>query len=282
MVLFVAIGHATERGDYLLQVAGCIGCHTEESAGAVPLAGGRAITTPFGTLYSPNITFDASGIGGWTLAQFEAAVRHGQRADGSYYYPAFPYTSYRLMSDDDVGHLFAALQRATPSPQPNRRHALQFPFSARSLLSPWRTIHFAEPVSRLDPFSTDLVQRGRYLTEAVTHCGECHSPRDSIGGINHGRALAGATLPTGHHAPDLRPHRKALGAWTEDDIAEYLRSGRSDYTRKARDEMREFIECCSRHLTEDDRLAIARYLQQLPKPVPRPKRGPHSHSATIR
>ncbi len=264
------------RGDYLLRVAGCHSCHTRNEEGAKPLAGGKAIETPFGTVFSSNITFSDQGIGGWSYAQFERALRHGERPQGGFYYPAFPYLSYRFLSDDDVLALFQALQTQALSRVSNRAPDLVWLFSSRILLTPWRWIHFGAVSPPQHTPVAPSAEYGAYLANAVTHCAECHSPRDAIGGIVEAKRWQGATLSSGHRAPNITPSAAGIGAWEAEEIAEYLRSGRSEYGRRARDEMKTFIEDGTRYLSDDDRLAIARYVQSLPTTSVRVKRGPRS------
>lgn len=264
-------------GEMLARAAGCVLCHSSEDGPA--LAGGRALSTPYGLIYSPNISPDREhGIGTWTFAEFDRAVRTGIAPAGHYYFPAFPYPSFRLLSAADVRAIFDYLQTQPAQSQRNRPDELHWPFNQRALLGLWRALHFKEGEFVPDATQSTRWNRGAYLVQAVSHCGECHSPRDALGGVRQRYALTGARLGSGHYAPNLSPHPKALAAWSEIDLADYLATGRSDYTRRARDEMRESIEGASRYLSAEDRLAIAEYLLSSPArsaPVAN-RRGPRN------
>lgn len=260
-------------GERLARAAGCVLCHSAEDGS--PLAGGRALQTPFGVLYSPNISPDKStGIGNWSYNEFERALRAGIAPDGHYYFPAFPYTSYQGLSAPDVRAIFDYLQAQPAQIQRNRPDELIWPFDQRALLGLWRFLYFSEGQLLSEPARDARLRRGAYLVQAVSHCSECHTPRDALGGLRRAYQFAGARLSSGHKAPNITVHPKALAAWTPADLAEYLRTGRSDYGRRARAEMREFIEGASTYLSEDDRLAMAEYLLSLPA-VSAPKAPGH-------
>lgn len=216
-------GNAVERGKYVLRAAGCVTCHTAEDSDAVPLAGGRALLTEFGTFFSPNITPDTrTGIGNFSLEDFRRALREGVAPDGSYYYPAFPYTSYAGMADGDVEDLFAYLQSLTPVVKDRPPHELNFPYSIRSLLGPWRSLYF-EPdgiVPQLE--NNEQWNRGAYLVNALAHCGECHTPRNRLGALDSDKYLQGAD---GEHAgPDITQTGE-VSAWSREDWVFFLQSG---------------------------------------------------------
>lgn len=264
---------AIRRGEYIFRAAGCSGCHTDVKGKGAPLAGGRALKTPFGTLYGPNITPDPDhGIGGWTPDDFARALREGLSPDGGYYYPVFPFTSYSGMADGDVADLWAYLQTVPPSTDPRREHDMDFPYGARWLLGPWRSLYF-QPVA----YDTDLPvpaavedekswRRGAYLVRALAHCGECHTPRGALGARDGARELAGnAQGPDGDPVPNITPHSPTgIGEWSKDDIVDYLDIGMKPDGDFAEGAMAEVIEYSTAALSEDDRQAIAVYLLSLP------------------
>ncbi len=214
------------RGKYVLHAAGCITCHTEDSRDAVPLAGGRVLRTDFGTFHSPNITPDAAtGIGGWTAEQFRDAIRQGRAPDGHYYYPSFPYTSYVAMRDQDVDDLFAYLQALQPVRNEVAAHELAWPYRWRSLLTPWRWLYFDTEYEAPHREGDDSWNRGAYLVHALGHCGECHTPRNSLGGLDRSRHLAGqAGSEYAAAAPDITA-AGAIGDWSRDDLLVFLQFG---------------------------------------------------------
>src|SRR5688500_2071223 len=163
------------RGEYLARAGGCLGCHTEEKKDAVAFAGGRALKTPFGTFYGPNITpHPQAGVGRWSEADFIRAMRHGRRPDGANYFPAFPYPSFTKMSEADLRDLWAYLRSVPQNSTPSRAHELGFFYRWRFLVSLWKWLYFTP-----GPMAAN---RGAYLANALGHCGECHTPRTFLGG----------------------------------------------------------------------------------------------------
>src|SRR5688572_24400931 len=180
----LALGQGdAKRGEYLAKAGGCLGCHTEERKDAQPYAGGRALKTPFGTFYGPNITPHAeAGIGRWSQADFTRALREGRRPDGAHYFPAFPYASFTRIGDADLRDLFAYFRSLKPSPQASRPHELGFFFRWRFLLVFWKWLFFSPGPLEPEPGKSAQFNRGRYLVDALGHCGECHTPRNWLGG----------------------------------------------------------------------------------------------------
>lgn len=262
---------AVARGAYIFRAAGCLACHTDAKAGGAPLAGGRALKTPFGTFYSPNITPDPrTGIGAWREADFIAALRHGVSPDGEPYYPVFPYTSYTGMTDQDMRDLFAYLLAQPPVEQENRAHELGFPFSWRFTLNVWQFLFFSagtfEPVAEKDA----VWNRGAYLVRHLGHCAECHSPRGLLGAVDAAQELAGNPQgPDGGKVPNLTPGPGGLADWSESDIAYALKTGITPDGDFLSDSMGEVIEEGTSHLRDEDRAAIAKYVKDLP-PMPTP------------
>jgi mono/diheme cytochrome c family protein len=253
------------RGEYLTRIGGCFSCHTDAANGGAPLAGGRALATPFGTFYSPNITRDReTGIGDWTDAQFRRALRDGVRPDGANYFPVFPYPSFTNITDDDLAAMRAYLLSRPPVRRPNRPHDVAFPFSWRALQSGWKLLFFTP--GPFEPAHGVGNQRGAYLVTALAHCGECHTPRNRLGAMSRSRFLAGTPDgPDGQLVPNITPDRKTgIGDWTKDDLVELLATGTTPEQSKVKGAMREALQDGLKYLTDADREAIANYLLALP------------------
>jgi mono/diheme cytochrome c family protein len=250
------------RGEYLLHAGGCLSCHT--APGGTPLAGGRALATPFGTFYSPNITPDReTGIGAWSDADFLRALRKGIRPDGADYFPVFPYPSFTGISDADALAIKAYLFQLTPVQQQDRPHDIAFPFSWRLLQKGWKLVYFTKGAFRPSPQWDEATNRGAYLVTSLGHCGECHTPRNPLGAMRRGLWLAGnLDGPDAELVPNLTPDPKTgLGEWDPSDIAELLKTGRTPDDVKVKGSMREVVADGTSFLTDVDRLAIASYLQ---------------------
>ena len=272
---------AVRRGAYIFHAAGCYGCHTDVKGKGVPLAGGRALETPFGTFFGPNITPDpVHGIGGWTQEDFARALREGVAPDGRSYYPAFPYPSFTGMSDADVADLWVCLSTVAAAPRANDAHEMAFPYGWRGLNGIWKLLYFkparfeaGEPPDGVA--DREAWRRGAYLVSAPGHCGECHSPRGALGAERRDHALSGNRKgPEGKPVPNITPHtRRGLGGWSAGDIATYLEIGMDPEGDFAGGAMAEVIEHTTGNLTPGDRKAIAVYLLSLP-PVDGPAPGP--------
>jgi mono/diheme cytochrome c family protein len=255
-----------KRGQYLAKVGGCVGCHTEEKQGAVPFAGGRALKTPFGTFYGPNITPDQqAGVGRWSEADFLKAMRFGVRPDGAHYFPAFPYPSFTKSTDPDLKDLWAYLRRLPPSARASRPHDLRFPFGFRFLLWGWKWFFFKPGPFAPEPSRSASLNRGAYLVDALGHCGECHTPRNFLGGPKKSRYLAGGKLPVGGYAPNLTPTR--LKKVSDKDLKEFLQSGQTPDGDVVAETMGEVIRETTSQLASPDLDALIAYLRSLP-PLP--------------
>ncbi len=258
---------AVARGAYLFRAAGGCSCHTDVKGGGPFLAGGRALKTPFGVFYSPNITPDPeTGIGGWSLADFRRAMREGVAPDGSHYFPAFPYPAFTGITDADLADLKAYLDSVAPVRRENRPHELAAPFGWRFLVAAWKWLYFTPGPFRPDPARDARWNRGAYLVTALAHCGECHSPRDALGGIDRDRWLAGNRAgPEGETAPNITPDvETGIGDWSAADIATLLKTGLKPDFDDVQGVMAEAIAQGYRHLRDDDLAAIAAYLASLP------------------
>ncbi len=262
-----AQGDAT-KGEYLFRAAGCYACHTRPVSGARPLAGGRALETPFGTFYSPNITPDPThGVGNWRLSDFARALRLGEAPDGSHYFPSFPFPSYSGMQDQDLADLWAYLQGVDPVPEPNLEHELDFPFGFRFLAGVWKWLFFESGAFQPDSAKDALWNRGAYLARHLGHCGECHTPRNALGALQDDRHFAGTLEgPDGKKVPNITPHAgDGIGEWSESDITFFLQLGVMPDGDVAGGAMEDVIREGTGHLTEEDRKAIAAYLKSLPE-----------------
>ena len=261
-----------ERGAYLFKAAGCAVCHTDTEHNGPALGGGRALKTDFGTFYTPNISPDPKhGIGAWSDADFLKALRKGVSPDGDDYYPVFPYTAFTQLSDADILDIKAYLFSQAPVPVANRDHDLDFPFSMRLTLIPWKILYFREGVFQADPKRPIDWNRGAYLANAVVHCGECHTPRNALGAQVKSRRFAGVVDgPDGLNAPDITPDPAALGHWSTEDIETLLKDGITpdgDFVGRG---MRDVVADTAA-LSDIDRAAIAVYLKALPPLPPPPK-----------
>jgi mono/diheme cytochrome c family protein len=255
------------RGEYLLRAGGCIPCHTDFKGQGELLTGGRALETPFGTFFSPNITPDPeTGIGGWSAAEFLAALKQGMRPDGSHYFPVFPYPSYARMTDADALAIRAYLLSRPPVKRANRPHDLPWPASWRGLQGAWKALHFTPGDFRSDPARSDAYNRGAYLVTALSHCGECHTPRDLMGATRADMALAGtANGPEGELAPNITPDpRTGIGKWSAGDMIELLRTRTKPDFDNVQGSMREAVEHGLKYLTDADLAAIAAYVLAQP------------------
>jgi mono/diheme cytochrome c family protein len=253
----------SKRGEYLSKAAGCLGCHTEERKDAMPYAGGRALKTPFGTFYGPNITPDPqAGIGGWAFADFYRALREGERPDGAHYFPAFPYSSFTRITDADLRDLWAYLRTLKPSSQPSKPHELGLPFRSRLALWGWKWLFFAPGAYQADATKNAVVNRGGYLAVALGHCGECHTPRNVFGGAKKERYLGGAKLGEGTSAPNLTPTR--LKRYGDGELKDILTSGLFPDGDVMGDTMSEVVRNTTSQLTAQDLDALIAYLRSLP------------------
>lgn len=256
-----------ERGKYIFDAAGCFGCHTE--GGGAPMAGGAALKTPFGAFYAPNITPDPEfGIGTWSDADFIRALRDGVSPRGQHYFPVFPYPAYTKMTTQDLLDLKAYLATIAPSKKPSRAHEVNFPYSIRASLIPWKWLNFDAGEYKADVSRDAQWNRGAYLVQALTHCGECHTPRDMLGGLERKQWLSGARMPVGDLiASNLTPDKTGLADWSAADIIDALETGSLPQGGTLGGEMGEVVRNSTGKMRPEDRDAIAAYLKALP-PLP--------------
>ena len=272
-----------ERGRYLAVAGNCATCHT--APGGEFMAGGLAFETPFGTIYSTNITPDAeTGIGNWTGVQFLNSMRHGVRPDGEHLYPVFPYTAFTKVTDEDVAALYAYFQGIPAVRREAPENQLSFPFNQRSLMAFWKGKFFdAGSYEQVDSESEEW-NRGAYIVEGLAHCSACHSPRNALGAEDSGRAMAGGEyldrVPGGALrpwvAPNLTSAPTGLALWPVEEVAAYLKTGLNKYV-ETYGPMNEVIINSTRHLSETDIEAMAVYLKSLPAHEDELNRAPDSN-----
>lgn len=256
------------RGRYLTTAGDCRACHT--APGGRPFAGGLPIKTPFGTLYSANITPDPeTGIGKWSDDDFYHALHAGHGPHGTLLYPAFPYTFFTKVTRKDVLAIKSYLFSLSPVHHLRPRDRLNWPFNYRFLLYIWQTLFFDEGTFRPDPARSALYNRGKYLVQGLGHCGACHTPRNWLGATEQDRALAGAHI-SGWNAPDISTDKHSTTRnMSVDDIAKFLRTGAAEPLRSgegpetaALGPMATVVHKSLSHLTDHDLTAIATYLKQ--------------------
>lgn len=265
-------GHAAdaERGRYVFLVGGCANCHAApdaEGEAEFLLGGGGALKTPFGVFYAPNISPHPDGIGGWTELDFVNAMMRGVSPGGRHYYPAFPYFSYRRMAFQDVLDLKAFLDTLPPVEGSAPAHDLPLLFAIRRGIGVWKLLYMDDAPLLPDPAATRQLNRGAYLVNGPGHCGECHTPRDALGGPIAERAFAGGRAPEGDGTvPNITPHPDGIGDWSIDDLEAAFRTGFLPDFETFGGAMVDVQKNLAR-LTDEDREAIALYLNSLP-PIP--------------
>lgn len=260
-----------ERGAYLARAGDCVACHTAPDGD--DFAGGLAIESPFGAIYSTNITPDPdAGIGRYSEAEFAAALRKGKRADGANLYPAMPYPSYARLTDDDIHALYVYfMQGVAPNDHQPQQTDLSFPFNQRWGISAWNWLFADQQPFEPNEQDSDRINRGRYLVEGLGHCGSCHTPRGifqqekALGDDDGDDYLAGANL-NGWLAPGLRgggEDHLGVAGWEAQEIVDYLATGRNAHSAVT-GEMTSVIENSTSHMSREDLAAMAAYLKTLP------------------
>jgi mono/diheme cytochrome c family protein len=262
--------HAAQirQGAYLARAGNCMACHTAQDGAAY--AGGKALATPFGTMYGPNLTPDsATGIGSWSADDLWRAMHNGKSKDGGLLYPAFPYPNYTKVTRADSDALYAFLRTLTPVRQANREHELRFPYNQRGLLAFWRTLYFAPGEFRQQPQKGVQWNRGAYLVQGLGHCSACHAEKNALGASLAADRLGGGKVGAqGWQASPLGGERDVL------ELAELLQTGVSE-RHAVYGPMAEVVAASLQHLAPGDIHAISAYLATLPgTPIPAPGAAP--------
>jgi mono/diheme cytochrome c family protein len=271
---FVATPEQVQRGAYLARAGNCAACHTDR--GGAAYAGGKGIATPFGTVYASNLTPDAqTGIGRWTAGEFWRALHNGRSADGRLLYPAFPYPSFTGITRADADALYAFLRTQVPVAQPNRAHALRFPYGLQPALAIWRALFFAPGTWEPEAGRSPQWNRGAYLVRALGHCAACHSPRNVFGATRDSLELSGGLIPMQNwYAPSLTsPAEAGVADWPAQEVAALLKTGLSTHGATL-GPMAEVVFRSTQHLDDADIAAMTVFLQGLP-----PSAAPASRSA---
>jgi mono/diheme cytochrome c family protein len=252
------------RGAYLARAGNCMLCHTDR--GGAPYAGGRAIETPFGTVYGSNLTPDAeTGLGTWSVAHFRRALHEGRSRDGHLLYPVFPYTHTTRVTGTDADALFDYLRSLPPVNRPNRQHRLRWPYNTQAALAVWRMLYFRPEKFEEDRSRTPEWNRGAYLVQGLGHCGACHTSRNALGGTRDALDLSGGLIPMQNwYAPSLAAANEAgVADWPVQDIVQLLSTGTSPRATVV-GPMAEVVLHSMQYLEPGDIRAIAVYLKGLP------------------
>jgi mono/diheme cytochrome c family protein len=271
------------KGEYLARAGDCIACHTAPE-GKV-FAGGHAMPTPFGTIYTSNITPDPeTGIGRWSADDFYRTMHEGRFPDSGLLYPAMPFGSYTKVSREDSDAIYAYLRTVEPASRKNKEHELDFPYNNRSLVLGWRTLFFKEGDFKPDTEKSDEWNRGAYLVEGLGHCGMCHTPINSLGGNSESDAFKGGLIPMQNwYAPSLTSNKEAgLGEWSIEDITDLLQKGVSK-RGVVYGPMADVVYNSLQYLNDADTRAMAVYLKSIAQDSPQPavSRLPHAESSLL-
>ena len=269
MIADVPAGDVT-HGETIFWQGGCAACHAgvgSKDAERLKLVGGLVLKSPFGNFHVPNVSMDTEdGIGAWDFSSFANALQRGVSPNGEHYYPSFPYSSYARMTLGDVSDLYAFMKTlpAVKGNQPD--HELPFPFNIRRSLGGWKFLFFTqEPIITLATDASAQVKRGQYLVEGPGHCGECHTPRNLLGGSKLGQWLAGGPNPEGKgFIPNITSGQGGIDAWSQDQIASMLKDGFNPDFDSVGGSMADVVMNWS-HVSDEDRLAVAAYLKAIPK-----------------
>jgi mono/diheme cytochrome c family protein len=259
---------AVARGKALIDAADCASCHTADPA--KPLAGGKRIDTPFGGIFSPNLTPDRdTGLGAWTDEEFYRALHEGVARNGARYYPAFPYPNFTKITRDDVLAIRAYLATLTPVRNTPPPPQLRFPLNYRVVMRGWNWLFFKPGTFEKNPQKSEEWNRGAYLVEGAAHCGACHTPKNVFGADKRRQAYGGGPVD-GWFAPRLDgAERSGLKSWSVEDIVEYLQSGRNGKSHAGK-LMAEVVVNSTSKMSDADVRAMAVYLKDLPASTPEP------------
>ncbi|MGE0349726.1 c-type cytochrome [Hydrogenophaga sp.] len=274
-------GSTIERGRYLAVQGNCMGCHT--ARGGTPFAGGRAVPTPFGTVYGSNLTPGTSGLANWNADDFWRALHHGQSRDGRWLNPAFPINNTTQIAREDSDALFAYFRSLPPVDAPVPPHELRWPYNTQFALRVWRILYFdeADPVAAgRDATASGDLRRGAYLVNGLGHCSACHVPRNALGGNGDMLDLSGGPIPLQNwYAPSLLdPAQGGVQDWDLEDIVALLQTGKAPGAITT-GPMADVVQHSTQHWTAADLRAVATYLKQLPRSAT-PRRPTHKAPET--
>lgn len=253
-----------ERGRYLATLGNCQTCHT--ARGGTPYAGGRPVHTPFGTVYSSNLTPSPAGLGGWSADDFWRALHHGQSRDGRWLYPAFPFNNTTHIARADSDALYAYLRQLSPVDAPPPAHTVGWPYNTAAAMKVWRALYFQTGNTATPPHDTTPLERGAYLVRGLGHCSACHAPRNALGANRNMLDLAGGLIPMQNwYAPSLTdPQAAGVQDWPLDEVVALFRTGRAGGALVT-GPMAEVVLHSTQHWREADLVAMATYLRQLPR-----------------
>ncbi len=258
---FDGVTGVASAGEAVFWAAGCASCHMVTGGDPLILAGGQSFSTQFGTFHAPNISPDpAHGIGGWTLPQFARAIQKGVTPQGAHYFPALPYGAYAKMAAQDVADLKAFMDTLPPDATPDVPHEVGFPFNIRRSLGLWKLL-FLNDTYVIEGNLSAQQTRGRYIAESLAHCGECHTPRNILGGLDRSKWLAGAKTADGKGTvPNITP---AALTWSDGELMEYFTSGFTPEFDSVGGHMVHVVENMAK-LPKTDRAALIAYLRLVP------------------
>jgi mono/diheme cytochrome c family protein len=275
-------GETVARGAYLVRAGNCMACHTER--GGAPFAGGRPLETPFGTVYSSNLTPHATGLGTWSAGHFWRAMHHGRSRDGRLLYPAFPYPNYTVVTRADADAMYDYLRSLPPVERPNTAHRLRWPYSTQSALAVWRALYFRPGTHADEPAQTAEWNRGAYLVKGLGHCGACHTTRNVLGATSDMIDLSGGLIPMQNwYAPSLAsPAEAGMADWDIAHAVQLLQSGVAP-RGTVLGPMAEVVLHSTQHLALTDLQAMAVYLRSLPQisSPTRPRQAPMKMSTQM-
>lgn len=262
-------GDSVARGAYLVRAGNCMTCHTER--GGAPFAGGRAIDTPFGTVYAGNLTPHKSGIGEWSPDHFWRALHNGRSRDGRLLYPAFPYPNYTRVTRADADAMYDYLRSVPPVDRANTPHRLRWPYRTQSALAVWRALYFSPGDHEEDRAQSAQWNRGAYLVRGLGHCGACHTSRNALGASSDMMDLSGGLIPMQNwYAPSLASAAEAgVADWEPAQVVRLLQTGVAP-RGTVLGPMAEVVLQSTQHLAPADLEAMAVYLKGLPQSAPRP------------
>lgn len=256
---FVGLQGDHVAGEQVFWAAGCASCHMAEGGDPLVLTGGQAFETAFGTFHAPNISPDpVAGIGGWTLEEFARALQTGVSPEGAHYFPALPYVAYAKMTPQDIADLKEYMDWLPADATPSLAHQISFPFNMRRSLGLWKAM-FADETYVITGDLTPVQERGRYIAETLAHCGECHTPRNALGGLDRSKWLQGAPTADGKgRVPNI-----AGIAWSDEELMTYFTTGFTPDYDSVGGHMAHVVENMGK-LPESDREALIAYLRLVP------------------